>query len=118
MIGEDPNGIPCNLLPYIAQVAIGKLECLSVYGSDYSTNDGTGVRDYIHVMDLADGHLAALDHKKTRDFHSKRTIWVQESAILSWILSALSRKLRVLRSVISLLNDALAILLNAGLTPH
>lgn len=63
IIGEDPNGIPCNLLPYIAQVAIGKLECLSVYGSDYSTNDGTGVRDYIHVMDLADGHLAALDHK-------------------------------------------------------
>ncbi|CNI46335.1 UDP-glucose 4-epimerase GalE [Yersinia rohdei] len=62
-IGEDPNGIPNNLVPYIAQVAIGKLECLSVYGNDYPTPDGTGVRDYIHVMDLASGHLAALDHK-------------------------------------------------------
>lgn len=62
-IGEDPNGIPNNLVPYIAQVAIGKLECLSVYGNDYPTPDGTGVRDYIHVMDLACGHLAALDNK-------------------------------------------------------
>jgi UDP-glucose 4-epimerase len=62
-IGEDPNGIPNNLVPYISQVAIGKLECLSVYGNDYPTPDGTGVRDYIHVLDLASGHLAALDHK-------------------------------------------------------
>lgn len=62
-IGEDPNGIPNNLVPYISQVAIGKLECLSVYGNDYPTPDGTGVRDYIHVMDLASGHLAALDNK-------------------------------------------------------
>ncbi|KAA0261224.1 UDP-glucose 4-epimerase GalE [Hafnia alvei] len=62
-IGEDPNGVPCNLLPYITQVAIGKLTCLSIYGGDYPTKDGTGVRDYIHVMDLASGHLAALDHK-------------------------------------------------------
>ncbi|CAM4202458.1 UDP-glucose 4-epimerase [Yersinia intermedia] len=63
MIGENPNGIPCNLLPYITQVAIGKLDYLPVYGGDYPTKDGTGVRDYIHVMDLASGHLAALDHK-------------------------------------------------------
>lgn len=63
MIGENPNGIPCNLLPYITQVAIGKLEYLSVYGGDYSTKDGTGIRDYIHVMDLARGHLAALEHQ-------------------------------------------------------
>lgn len=63
MIGENPTGIPCNLLPYITQVAIGKLEYLSVYGGDYSTKDGTGIRDYIHVMDLARGHLAALEHK-------------------------------------------------------
>lgn len=62
LIGEDPNGIPNNLLPYISQVAIGKLEKLGVFGGDYPTKDGTGVRDYIHVMDLADGHLMAMDH--------------------------------------------------------
>ena len=62
LIGEDPNGIPNNLLPYIAQVAIGKLECLSVYGDDYDTPDGTGVRDYIHVTDLAKGHLCAVEY--------------------------------------------------------
>lgn len=60
LIGEDPNGIPNNLVPYISQVAVGKLECLSVYGNDYDTPDGTGVRDYIHVEDLAHGHLLAL----------------------------------------------------------
>lgn len=60
LIGEDPNGIPNNLLPYISQVAVGKLQQLSVYGDDYPTVDGTGVRDYIHVVDLADGHLKAL----------------------------------------------------------
>lgn len=61
LIGEDPNGIPNNLLPYISQVAVGKLQKLSVYGDDYPTVDGTGVRDYIHVVDLANGHLKALD---------------------------------------------------------
>ncbi|AWX14548.1 UDP-glucose 4-epimerase GalE [Mergibacter septicus] len=61
LIGEDPNGIPNNLLPYISQVAIGKLAKLSVFGSDYPTHDGTGVRDYIHVVDLAIGHLKALE---------------------------------------------------------
>ena len=60
-IGEDPNGIPNNLLPYIAQVAVGKLPALRVFGSDYLTHDGTGVRDYIHVVDLAKGHVAALN---------------------------------------------------------
>jgi len=60
LIGEDPNGIPNNLLPYIAQVAVGKRQKLSVYGDDYTTHDGTGVRDYIHVMDLVRGHLCAL----------------------------------------------------------
>ena len=60
LIGEDPNGIPNNLLPYISQVAIGKLKQLSVFGADYPTLDGTGVRDYIHVVDLANGHLKAL----------------------------------------------------------
>ena len=60
LIGEDPNGIPNNLMSFIAQVASGKLPYLNVYGNDYDTPDGTGVRDYIHVMDLAEGHLAAL----------------------------------------------------------
>ncbi|MCK6602755.1 MAG: UDP-glucose 4-epimerase GalE [Bacteroidetes bacterium] len=60
-IGEDPNGIPNNLLPYITQVAVGKLKELSVFGNDYPTPDGTGVRDYIHVCDLATGHLKALE---------------------------------------------------------
>lgn len=60
LIGEEPNGIPNNLMPYVARVAEGRSDKLRVFGSDYPTNDGTGVRDYIHVMDLADGHLAAL----------------------------------------------------------
>ena len=61
LIGENPNGIPNNLMPYITQVASGKLEKLHVFGNDYDTHDGTGVRDYIHVMDLAKGHVKALD---------------------------------------------------------
>lgn len=66
LIGEDPNGTPSNLLPYIAQVALGKLQELSVFGNDYPTPDGTGVRDYIHVEDLAKGHLHALRALQTR----------------------------------------------------
>jgi UDP-glucose 4-epimerase len=62
LIGEDPNGIPNNLLPYIAQVAVGKLDRVRVFGDDYDTPDGTGIRDYIHVVDLAKGHVAALRH--------------------------------------------------------
>jgi UDP-glucose 4-epimerase len=62
LIGENPNGIPNNLMPYITQVAVGKLPRLTVFGDDYDTPDGTGVRDYIHVCDLADGHLAAIDY--------------------------------------------------------
>jgi UDP-glucose 4-epimerase len=64
-IGEDPNGIPNNLLPYISQVAVGRLAELSVFGNDYPTSDGTGVRDYIHVVDLAIGHLRALEKLET-----------------------------------------------------
>ncbi len=60
LIGEDPKGIPNNLMPYVAQVATGKLKCIHVFGNDYPTPDGTGVRDYIHVVDLARGHLAAI----------------------------------------------------------
>lgn len=66
LIGEDPNGIPNNLMPYVAQVAAGKLQHLNVFGNDYPTPDGTGVRDYIHVMDLAEGHLAALNYISTQ----------------------------------------------------
>lgn len=62
LIGEDPNGTPNNLMPYITQVAVGKLKELSVFGNDYPTHDGTGVRDYIHVVDLAKGHLKALEY--------------------------------------------------------
>ncbi len=62
LIGEDPNGIPNNLMPYVAQVAVGKLPFINVYGNDYETKDGTGVRDYIHVCDLAKGHILALEH--------------------------------------------------------
>ena len=71
-IGEDPNGIPNNLMPYIAQTAVGKLSCLGVFGDDYDTHDGTGVRDYIHVMDLADGHVKAID--KINSFTEVMTI--------------------------------------------
>ena len=66
LIGEDPNGIPNNLMPYVAQVAVGRLKELPVYGNDYPTPDGTGVRDYIHVVDLARGHLAALNALRQR----------------------------------------------------
>ncbi|MCI0500471.1 MAG: UDP-glucose 4-epimerase GalE [Epsilonproteobacteria bacterium] len=62
IIGEDPNGIPNNLMPFIAQTAVGKREYLSVFGSDYETHDGTGVRDYIHVVDLANAHVKAIDY--------------------------------------------------------
>jgi len=71
-IGEDPNGIPNNLMPFIAQTAVGKREYLSVFGNDYDTVDGTGVRDYIHVVDLAQGHLNALD--RIKNFYEVMTI--------------------------------------------
>jgi len=66
LIGEDPNDVPNNLIPYISQVAVGKLEKLSVFGGDYDTHDGTGVRDYIHVVDLAKGHVKALQALKSK----------------------------------------------------
>ena len=66
LIGEDPKGVPTNLLPYVAQVAVGRRDCVHVYGNDYDTPDGTGVRDYIHVVDLAAGHVAALEWMEGR----------------------------------------------------
>jgi len=68
MIGEDPNGVPNNLIPYVSQVAVGKLEQLSIFGNDYPTHDGTGVRDYIHVVDLVQGHLKALQALESDTF--------------------------------------------------
>jgi UDP-glucose 4-epimerase len=64
LIGEDPLGVPNNLLPYVAQVAIGRREKLTIWGNDYDTPDGTGIRDFIHIVDLASGHLSALSHLK------------------------------------------------------
>ena len=71
-IGEDPNGIPNNLMPYISQVAVGKLEKLSIFGKDYPTIDGTGVRDFIHVTDLAQGHVAALKYLESQTTTAKK----------------------------------------------
>ncbi|MFA6874625.1 MAG: UDP-glucose 4-epimerase GalE [Bacilli bacterium] len=69
LIGENPKGIPANLMPYISKVALGKLDHLTIYGNDYDTKDGTGVRDYIHVMDLASGHVAAIEHCEKPGIH-------------------------------------------------
>ncbi|MBQ8284377.1 MAG: UDP-glucose 4-epimerase GalE [Clostridia bacterium] len=69
LIGEDPKGIPNNLMPYVAQVASGKLQCINVFGNDYDTPDGTGVRDYIHVVDLALGHIAAIERCNDSGVH-------------------------------------------------
>ncbi len=69
LIGEDPKGIPNNLMPYVAQVASGKLQCINVFGNDYDTPDGTGVRDYIHVVDLALGHIAAIEECNASGVH-------------------------------------------------
>ena len=69
LIGEDPKGIPNNLMPFVAQVASGKLQCINVFGNDYDTPDGTGVRDYIHVVDLALGHVAAIEECKDTGVH-------------------------------------------------
>ena len=73
LLGESPNGIPNNLMPYIVRVATGKLECLSVFGDDYNTKDGTGVRDYIHVVDLAKGHVLSLEKAKDLSIYNLGT---------------------------------------------
>ena len=75
MIGEDPNGIPNNLMPFISQVAVGKREYLRVFGGDYDTKDGTGVRDYIHVVDLAAAHVKALNYLNSEQFNSEKSIF-------------------------------------------
>lgn len=74
-IGEDPNGVPNNLMPFISQVAVGQREYLSVFGSDYDTHDGTGVRDYIHVVDLANAHVKALSYLNSDKFNIKNSVF-------------------------------------------
>lgn len=109
LLGEDPNGIPNNLLPYVSQVAIGKLKCLRIFGDDYPTADGTGVRDYIHVVDLANGHVAALKNsKKTQVMSSIILELAKEHPFLN--LFMLMKKPMALRFLMKLLEDALAML--------
>ncbi|XP_036710082.1 UDP-glucose 4-epimerase isoform X2 [Balaenoptera musculus] len=104
-IGEDPQGIPNNLMPYVSQVAIGRREALNVFGNDYDTEDGTGVRDYIHVVDLAKGHIAALRKLKEqcgcRSLFSspdRSTTWAQARAIRCYRWSRPWRRPRGRRS--------------------
>jgi UDP-glucose 4-epimerase len=115
LIGEQPNGIPNNLVPYVAQVAAGKREILSVYGNDYPTPDGTGLRDYIHVVDLALGHLATL--QKLADGAGVYTIWVRVVAIACWKWCALSNRPAASLFRTSLQRGARAISRHAMLIP-
>ena len=79
LIGEDPQGFPNNLMPFIAQVAVGRREFLNVFGDDYQTPDGTGVRDYIHVVDLANGHLKALEALKSSQCTTKINVYISKN---------------------------------------
>ena len=87
-IGEDPNGVPNNLMPYISQVASGKLAQLSIFGDDYPTPDGTGVRDYIHVMDLAEGHVSALEYLNQSPGLSKINLGTGQGVSVKQLLNA------------------------------
>jgi UDP-glucose 4-epimerase len=91
LMGEDPQGVPNNLMPFIAQVAVGRRPVLRIFGSDYPTPDGTGVRDYIHVMDLADGHLAALRHAHGRSGHHVFNLGSGHGCSVLEMLDAFSR---------------------------
>ena len=90
-IGEDPTGVPNNLLPFVAQVAVGRREKVMVFGSDYPTPDGTGVRDYIHVMDLAAGHLAALDYTAARKGVKRWNLGTGNGSSVLEVLAAFSK---------------------------
>lgn len=91
LIGEDPNDIPNNLMPYISQVAVGRREHLSVYGNDYDTPDGTGVRDYIHVVDLAKAHVAALAHIEHPDVYKAYNIGTGRGVSVLEVVDAFER---------------------------
>ena len=91
-IGEEPNGIPNNLMPYLAQVTIGRLPMLQIYGGDYETRDGTGERDYIHVMDLARAHAASLDHLKTAKGHDVINVGTGRGVTVLELVEAFERE--------------------------
>ncbi len=91
LMGEDPQGVPSNLMPFIAQVAVRRREKLSVFGGDYPTRDGTGVRDYIHVLDLADGHIAALDYASSHPGCHTFNLGTGRGASVLELLTAFSR---------------------------
>ena len=115
LIGEDPNGIPNNLVPYIAKVAVGKLEKVHVFGNDYPTPDGTGVRDYIHVVDLARGHVAAV--KKLAEKPGLFICNLGTTATACWMSSMRSARPAARRSPMSSTRAAPATLPSAGATP-
>lgn len=114
LIGESPKGIPNNILPYITQVAVGKLAELNVFGNDYPTKDGTGVRDYIHVMDLAEGHIAALNGSENGI--NIYNLGTGEGYSVLEVLRAFER-VTGKKLVINLLKGGRAILLNVGQIP-
>lgn len=91
MIGEDPKGVPGNLLPFIAQVAVGRRERLGIFGNDFDTRDGTGLRDYLHVVDLARAHVAALDYAQTRQGAEAFNIGTGQGTTVLEMLAAFSR---------------------------
>jgi len=91
LIGEDPNGLPNNLLPYVSQVAVGKLDKVRVFGDDYDTPDGTGVRDYIHVVDLAAAHLAALKHLDHPDAYKAYNIGTGQGVSVLDVIKAFEK---------------------------
>jgi len=84
-MGEDPNGIPNNLMPFISQIAVGKREYLNVFGGDYATHDGTGVRDYIHAVDLALAHVKAIDYLNSEQFSHEHSILERGTACWIWL---------------------------------
>ena len=91
-IGEEPNGIPNNLMPYLAQVAVGRLPILQIYGDDYETRDGTGERDYIHVVDLARAHVASLDYLKTAEGHDVINVGTGQGVTVLELVEAFERE--------------------------
>ena len=117
LIGEDPNGIPNNLVPYIAKVAVGKLEKVHVFGNDYPTPDGTGVRDYIHVVDLARGHVAAIKKLERSPACSSAT-WAPATVTACWTSSTPSARPAARRSPMSSTRAAPATLPSAGAIPQ
>ena len=117
LIGEDPNGIPNNLVPYIAKVAVGKLEKVHVFGNDYPTPDGTGVRDYIHVVDLARGHVAAHQKAGAEAAACSSATWAPATATACWTSSTPSARPAARRSPMSSTRAAPATSPSAGAIP-